>query len=117
MDKLKPLINAQTELADLNRRIGQSMNREETSASDEARDRENLTALKCGDAAKRFGDELNRAEDQLQTARKQAADLELQKLVATDKLKALIASLSFDWSVTKNEPRRGTRGESATGVG
>jgi hypothetical protein len=40
MDKLKPLINAQTELADLNRRIGQSMNREETSASDEARSRE-----------------------------------------------------------------------------
>ena len=117
MDQLKPLINLQTELADLNRRIGQSMNREQTSASDEARDRENLTALKCGDAARRFVDELNRAGDQLQTTRKQTADLELQKLVATDKLKALIAGLSFDWSVTKNEPRRGTRGESASGVG
>jgi hypothetical protein len=45
MDKLKPLINAQTELADLNRGIGLSMNTEQTSASDEARDRENLTVL------------------------------------------------------------------------
>jgi hypothetical protein len=102
MDKLKPLINAQTELADLNRRIGESKSTEETSASDEARDRENLTALKGSDAAKRFVDELNRAEDQLKAARKQAADLEQQKQVGTDKLNALLAGLSFDWSVTKN---------------
>jgi hypothetical protein len=40
-----------------------------------ARDRENLTALKGNDAAKRFVGELNSAEGQLQTARKQIADL------------------------------------------
>jgi hypothetical protein len=49
---------------------------EETAAADEARDRENLTALKGNDAAKRFVDELNHAEDQLQATRKQTADLE-----------------------------------------
>jgi len=54
------------------------MNTEQTSAS-EARDRENLTALKGSDAAKRFMDELNLAEDQLQTARRQTADPEQQK--------------------------------------
>jgi hypothetical protein len=77
MDKVKPLINAQTELADLNWRIGQSMNTEQTSAS-EARDRENLTALKGSDAAKGLVDELNLAEDQLQTARRQTAGPERQ---------------------------------------
>jgi predicted nucleic acid-binding Zn-ribbon protein len=102
MDKLKPLIDAQTALADLNRRIGESKSTEETSASDEARDRENLTALKGSEAAKRFVDELNRAEDQLHAARKQTADLEQQKQAATDKLNALISGLSFDWSVTEN---------------
>ena len=51
-------------------------------AADEARDRENLTALKGNDAAKRFVDELNRAEDALQTTRKQTADLEQQKKAA-----------------------------------
>jgi hypothetical protein len=102
IDKLKPLIGAKTALADLNRRIGESKSTEETSASDEARDRENLTALKGSEAAKRFVDELNRAEDQLQAARRQTADLEQQKQAATDKLNALISGLSFDWSVTEN---------------
>jgi len=43
---------------------------------------------------------LNHAEDQLQAARKQTADLEQQKLLADAKLNALIAGLSFDWDVT-----------------
>jgi hypothetical protein len=33
---------------------------------------------------------------------KQTADLEQQKQVTMDKLNALIAGLSFDWSVTEN---------------
>jgi hypothetical protein len=64
------------------------------------RDRDNLSALKGNDAAKRFVDELNRAEDQLQATRKQTADLEQQKKVGVDKLNDLIAGLSFDWDVT-----------------
>jgi hypothetical protein len=72
---------------------------EQTATADEARDRDNLTALKGNDAAKRFVDELNHAEDLLQSTRKQTADLEQQKQAAIDKLSALISSLSFDWNV------------------
>jgi hypothetical protein len=100
LDKLKPVIDAQTALADLDERIGQSKKNEQTAATDEARDRDNLTALKGNDAAKRFVDELNHAEDQLQAARKQTADLEQQKQLAEIKLNAMIAGLSFEWDVT-----------------
>jgi predicted nucleic acid-binding Zn-ribbon protein len=101
LDRLKPVIDAQTSLAQLDQRIEESKNNEATASADEARDRENLTALKGNDAAKRFVDELNRAEDQLQATRKQTADLEQQKKAAVDKLNDLIAGLSFDWSVTQ----------------
>ena len=100
LDKLKPVIDGQTVIADLDRRIDESKKSEETAAADEARDRDNLSALKGNDAAKRFVDELNRAEDQLQATRKQTADLEQQKKVGVDKLNDLIAGLSFDWDVT-----------------
>ena len=101
LDKLKPVIDAQMALAELDRRIEESKKTEETAAADEARDRENLTALKGNDAAKRFVDELNRAEDQLQATRKQTADLEVQKKAAVEKLNTLIAVISWDWSVTE----------------
>jgi len=99
LEKLKPVIDAQTALADLDRRIKESKQTEATASADEARDRENLTALKGNDAAKRFVDELNRAEDLLQSTRKQTADLEQQKKAATEKLNALISQISFDWDV------------------
>jgi hypothetical protein len=83
----------------LDQRINESRKTEETAAADEARDRDNLTALKGNDAAKRFVDELNRAEDQLQTTQKQMADLEQQKEAAVKKLNELIAGISFDWDV------------------
>jgi septal ring factor EnvC (AmiA/AmiB activator) len=99
LDELKPVIDAQTALADLDRRVKESKKAEDAASADEARDRENLTALKGNDAAKRFVDELNRAEDALQEARKQSGDLEQQKNAAVDKLNQLIAALSFDWDV------------------
>jgi len=99
LDTLKPVIDAQTALADLDRRITESKQAEKTASDDEARDRDNLTALKGNDAAKRFVDELNHAEDLLQSTRKQTADLEQQKKGAVEKLNALISTLSFDWDV------------------
>ncbi|MGA7833291.1 MAG: DUF4139 domain-containing protein [Terracidiphilus sp.] len=99
LEKLKPVIDAQTALTDLNHRIDESKKAEEAAAADEARDRENLTALKGNDAAKRFVDELNHAEDQLQATRKQTADLENQKKAAVEKLNELISQISFDWDV------------------
>jgi hypothetical protein len=101
LDKLKPVIDAQIALTELDKRIAESKKAEESAAADEARDRENLTALKGNDAAKRFVDELNHAEDQLQATRKQTADLEQQKQAAVDKLNELISGISFDWSVTE----------------
>jgi hypothetical protein len=100
LDKLKPVIDAQGALVELDQRISESEEEEQTATGDESRDRENLTALKGSDAAKRFVDELNRAEDKLQAARKQTAALEQQKQTAVDKLNALIAGISFDWDVT-----------------
>jgi len=100
LDKLKPVIDAQAAVADLDRRIEQSKNVEETAAADEARDRENVTALKGSDAARRFVDELNRAEDLLQSTRKDTADLEKQKEIALEKLDDLIGGINFDWDVT-----------------
>jgi hypothetical protein len=99
LDKLKPVIDAQAALVELDRRIADSKRAEQAASSGEARDRENLTALKGNDAAKRFVDELNRAEDQLQAAFKQTADLEAQKQIAVDKLNELIGAISFDWDV------------------
>jgi hypothetical protein len=101
LDKLKPVIDAQLALTELDRRIEESTKTEQTAAADEARDRENLTALKGNDAARRFVDELNKAEDQLQATRRQTADLEAQKTAAETKLNELIAGVSFDWSVSE----------------
>jgi hypothetical protein len=98
-EMLKPVIDAQEAVAELNRKIEESKQEGNTAATDEARDRENLTALKGNDAAKRFVDELNRAEDQLQATRKQTADLEAQKKTAVEKLNGQISALSFDWDV------------------
>jgi hypothetical protein len=99
LEKIKPVMDAQAALTDLDRRIAESKAAEAAAAADEARDRENLTALKGNDAAKRFVDELNRAEDQLQATRKQTADLEQQKKTATEMLNVRIAAISFDWDV------------------
>ena len=99
LDGLQPVIEAQTAVAKLDWNIAESKKAEAAASADEARDRDNLAALKGNEAAKRFVDELNRAEDTLQAARKQTADLEKQKQVAVEKLNGLIATLSFDWDV------------------
>jgi hypothetical protein len=102
LDTLKPVLDAQEAVAKLDWNIAQSKKNEETASADEARDRDNLTALKGNEAAKRFVDELNRAEDALQAARKQTADLEQQKQAAEERLNGVIAGLSFDWSVSSH---------------
>ncbi|WP_348265208.1 hypothetical protein P8935_11840 [Telmatobacter sp. DSM 110680] len=98
--QLKPILAAQAKLADLNQALADAKKQEETAAADEARDRENLTALKGNDAARRFVDELNHAEDLLQSTRKHTADLEQQKAVAVENLRAEINALNFDWDAT-----------------
>jgi hypothetical protein len=95
-EKLRPLIEAETALSDLNRKIREIEAKEKTLADDEARDRENLTALKGNDAAKRFVEELNRAEDEIEAARKEQTGLEKERDTARAHLEISIARLSFD---------------------
>jgi len=98
--KLRPLIDAETALNGFNRKIQQIEESEKTLAADEARDRDNLTALKGNDAAKRFVEELNRTEDAIQAARKERAGIEKDRDVARAHLDALIAQLAFDEDVS-----------------
>jgi hypothetical protein len=95
-EKLRPAIDAEAALADVNRKLNENDEKQKTLADDESRARDNVTALKGNDAAKRFVDELNQAEDTLQTARKDQTDLEKQRDAAQAQLDGIIARLSFD---------------------
>lgn len=98
--QLKPIIDAQSKLAELEQALADSKKQEETAAADEARCRENLTALKGNEAARRFVDELNHAEDVLQSTRNHTADLEQQKAAAVENLRTQINALNYDWDAT-----------------
>jgi hypothetical protein len=95
--QLKPVLDAQSKLADLDQAIAESKQQEQTAAADEARCRDNLTALKGNEAARRFVDELNHAEDLLQSTRKHTADLEQQRNAAVENLRNQINALNYDW--------------------
>jgi hypothetical protein len=95
-EKLRPLIDAETALSNLNRKIQESEQKEKTLADDEARARENLTALKGNDAGKRFVAELNQAEDEIAASRKDRAALEKERDAARARVESIIAQLSFD---------------------
>jgi len=95
-EALKPAIDAQTALVDLNSKIDEITEKQKTLAEDENRYRENLKALKDSATAKRFVDELNQAEDAIEAARKEQADLEKQRDQAQAHLDIVIAKLSFD---------------------
>jgi septal ring factor EnvC (AmiA/AmiB activator) len=95
-EALKPAVDAQTALTDLNRKIDENGEKQKTLADDENRYRENLKALKDSATAKRFVDELNQAEDAIEAARKEQTDLEKQRDAAQAQLDSIIAKLSFD---------------------
>ncbi len=102
--QLKPLIDAEKALFALNDKLAANDQKQQTITADEARDRDNVTALKGSDAGKRFVDELNQAEDQLQAARKEQADLEQQIAAARAQLESLIEKISFDADVAGAVP-------------
>jgi hypothetical protein len=94
-EKLRPLIDAQTTLSDIESKLQDNAKKQTTLADDESRDRDNLTALKGNEAAKRFVDELNQNEDALEAARKDQADLENQRAQARLHVEEIIAKLQF----------------------
>jgi hypothetical protein len=97
-DRLKPIIAAQQVINQMKAQLNELQQRIATLTADEARARENLTALKGNDAGKRFVDELNRSEDQLESNRKQTADLNDKKKAVIDSLRQTIATLEIDWT-------------------
>ncbi len=109
-EKLRPLINAEVAFANLEAQINENEQKEKALSSDEARARENLTALKGNEAAKRFVEELNHAEDEIQAARKDHASLVTQRDAARARLDAEISALSFetDLSVVTQSTRSGS---------
>jgi hypothetical protein len=101
---LQPLIAAEQAVSELNTKLADLEQKQKQLSDDEARDRENVTALKGNEAGKRFVDELNRAEDELQAARKEHADLEKSRDLARAKLDSAIGQVSFDTDVTVATP-------------
>ncbi len=98
-EMLRPVIAAEDALETVQDKLDENEQRQQKLTEDETRDRDNLTALKGNDAAKRFVDELNQAEDALQAAKKEQTDLGSQRDAAQAKLDALIAKLSFETDV------------------
>ena len=100
-EKLKPVIAAQESIRDRKAQLHDLEQKSATLTADEGRARDNLTALKGNDAAKRFVDELNRTEDELESTRKQTAELKDREKAAVDALTQMLATLTIDWSAAK----------------
>ena len=96
-EKLKPVIEAQKSIVAMKEQLHELEAKIATLTADEARARENLTALKGNDGAKRFVDQLNRTEDGLEAARQLTAALQEKKKAAVEALHQLLGTLQFDW--------------------
>jgi hypothetical protein len=97
-EKLKPVIDAQKAIVEMNAQLHELEQKTASLTADEARARENLTALKGNDGAKRFVDQLNRTEDALEATRQQSAALQEKKKAAVEALRQVLATLEFDWN-------------------
>jgi hypothetical protein len=97
-DKLKPIYVAQQQINEMKAQLHQLEEKTNALTSDEARARENLTALKGNDAAKRFVDELNQAEDNLQSTRKEIAALKEKEKTAVESLRQTLLAIDIDWT-------------------
>lgn len=96
--KIQPLLDAQRNIVSIKSQIRDLNDRLTALSGDEARARDNLTALKGNDAGKRFVDELNQAEDNLQSTRKQIADLTAKQKAAVESLRQTLLTFTLDWS-------------------
>jgi hypothetical protein len=97
-DKIKPVLVAQREIIAIKAQLADLDQKITALTNDESRARENLTALKGNDAAKRFVDELNQAEDSLQSTRKEVATLKVKELASVESLRQMLAALEVEWT-------------------
>ena len=100
LDKLKPIYMAQHQINEMKAQLHQLEQKSAALTADEARARENLTALKGNDAAKRFVDELNRSEDELEATRKESVALTEKENAAVESLRQTLLTLEIDWIAT-----------------
>ena len=98
--QLEPIITAQQNIKQLTTQLHDLDLASTALTTDEARARENLTALKGNDGARRFVEELNHSEDELDANRKQAADLAEKKKAAIAALRQQLLALDISWTST-----------------
>jgi len=96
--QLNPIIEAQKSIDAMTTRLEALKQKTAALTADEARARENLTALKGNDAARRFVDELNRTEDELEATRKDSADLAEKKKAAVESLRQTLLTFEINWA-------------------
>ena len=102
-DRLKPILDAQRSIAAMKDELAKLDEKTKALTGDENRARENLTALKGNDAGKRFVDELNQAEDGLQSTRKETAALTEKEKAAIESLRQTLLTIEIDWKSSTNE--------------
>jgi hypothetical protein len=103
-DKIKPLITAQQEINEMKAHIHALDQKSAALTNDEARARENLTALKGNDAAKRFVEELNQAEDNLQSTQNEIASQSANERAAVESLRQTLLTIDINWTSPSISP-------------
>ena len=104
-DALRPVLDAKRKLDEIEQKLKSNEADIEQLSADEKRVRENIAALKgngANDAMRRFVEQLNRDEDQLQAARKQADELTRERDAARDALANQLTNLNLDMNVASS---------------
>ena len=99
-DRFNPIIAAEKAMTETRNQLADLEQKRQELTTEEARSRENLTALKGNDGARRFVDELNRTEDALETNRQQTEALKTRQKSAEEALRQSLQTLTLDWSAT-----------------
>ncbi len=95
--QLKPLVAALDAIAGDKARLDELQKQRETLTAEETRTRENLTALKGNEGAKRFVDSLNRTEDALEQNRQQTEATQAKIKTGGDALHQLLQTTTVEW--------------------
>ncbi len=97
-EKLKPIISAQQSISEMKFLLAGLEQKTIDLTADEARARENLTALKGTEGSKRFADQLNRNEDALEANHQQTTLLNEKRKAAIDALRQTLLTLELSWN-------------------
>ncbi len=99
--QLKPLIADIQAIADDKTHLEDLQKQREALTTEETRTRENLTALKGNEGAKRFVDALNRSEDALEQNRQQTETTQTKQKSDGEALRQLLQTTTIEWQSPK----------------